>query len=374
MESLILLCETKICEIMTGHIDEWETLPLNSKQRAQLYEIFRDKYPTIDIISVPVLGVPEKKLMFSKIKNESKNKITSETINFFSTYSRTHIPVCNPDYLQYYLDNMDKYFNCNTQYCLFLEDLQNMEFYQLRKEATVIMKKVGEYIKNNKEYQKFTTIQSSIVMPNDLVYNSNLYSSVNTNKLLISIDVKSANFTTLKHFCPSVTDLTWVEFISQFTKSKFLIQSKQFREIIFGELGNNKIHKLPILFIAEVAKFVSENDKYNKCMKKVFCSNDEIVYEVVSEVGFNIIEFTKNINELKPNYFRIEMYKLVQLGKLPYFVKEHIDGKKEFKNIPKKFLMQCIKYYEQKEVIEVDRKFTDESGLIATFDCKLEFE
>lgn len=374
MNSLILLCETKICEIMTGCIDKWETSLLNSKQRANLYEIVNEKYPIIGIVSVPALGVPEKKLIFSKIKNESKNKITYEAINFFSTYSRTHIPVHNQEYLQYYLDNMNKYFNCNIQYCLFLEDLENMEFYQLRKEATVVMKKIGEYIKNNEEYQKFIGNQSSVVIPHGLVCHSNLYSEINANKFLISIDVRSANFTTLKHFCPSVTDLTWVEFVSQFTKSKFLIQSKQFREVIFGELGNNKINKLPLLFIAEVAKFVSENAKYNICMKKVFCSNDEIVYEVVSGTDFNISEFTKNINELKPNYFRIEMYKLVQLGKLPYFVKEHIDGKREFKNIHKKFLMQCIKYYEQKEVIELDRKFTDEYGLIATFDCKLEFE
>ena len=87
----------------------------------------------------------------------------------------------------------------------------------------------------------------------------------------------------------------------------------------------------------------------------------------VSE-NFDIVSLEKSVESFLPSHFRVEKYKLSQIGRLSYFVREFAFGKKDFKNIPKKFIMQCIKHYEHKPITEIDRKFSDEDGMLATYD------
>ena len=80
------------------------------------------------------------------------------------------------------------------------------------------------------------------------------------------------------------------------------------------------------------------------------------------------------------SFFKVLAFRLVKLPKYDYFVKEYFDPfqisddqrivvtDREFKCIPLPFIMQCIKQYQGKPVLEVDRKFLTESGRVATLD------
>ena len=53
---------------------------------------------------------------------------------------------------------------------------------------------------------------------------------------------------------------------------------------------------------------------------------------------------------------------------------ETIDIQFEEEGIQNNRTLRKFKYYEKSEILDVDRKFTDDSGMVATFDEPLEFD
>ena len=229
-----------------------------------------------------------------------------------------------------------------------------------------ITNKVIAYIKNEPEYIDFC---NKIINIPDIKLKHDVYNYENNNKYFVSIDIKSANFRVLKHYCPNIDGLNgeWSDFLEKFTKSKFLLHSKQFREMIFGNLGNKKLGTLPITFIDDVREVLT---RHMFLISKTCCTTDEIIYHIHNIDSFRIDKFMEIVEKVHPGYFHIDVFKLVQIGNFPYFVKQYINSNKknEFKGIPKKLIMQCIKYYSNKPIEEIDRKFTDDNGYIATYD------
>ena len=351
-------------KVSSGELESYTTSPLNSKQRLDIHNM-TESFSNLCSLSLAVLGTKHKKVQI--IRNgieEKKPELTSEAIRFFSLYARVPLPNCDPQFLDYYLKGLDTYFDCLKFFSLFNRALAQMHFHELKSEATRVREEVIAYIKANEEYSKFVGMK--IEIPTGIMTKSKLYHQQHKNQWFVSIDVKSANYRVLRKFCPKLADTEWKEFISKFTKTEFLIESKYFKEVIFGELGHGKIMKLPLLFVDEVRKMVESDSNLIDTMEKVFCSEDEIVYKV--DENFDVMSLEKSVESLLPGHFRVEKYKLSQIGQLSYFVREFTFGKKDFKNIPKKFIMQCLKYYEHQQITEIDRKFADEDGMIATYD------
>jgi hypothetical protein len=96
-------------------------------------------------------------------------------------------------------------------------------------------------------------------------------------------------------------------------------------------------------------------------------AGDEIIYEVNEK--FDSKELEIFVESHMPSYFKVEMFKLIKFENHEIDVKEYTTGKRDFKKVQKKFILQSIKYYESLPIEELDRKFTDsESGMVATFD------
>lgn len=353
--------EQEIKKVSDGTIESYTTCPLNSRDRHTIHRLV-ESFGNLCSISSNVLGSVDKIVKIT-IRYEENDELSPETIKFFSDYSRTPLPAYENDYLEYYLGYLDKYFNCIKMFNLFKRALSEMKIHELKSEASRVRNEVVEYIKKNEEYIAFT--KNQITPPVDIMARGHLYHQQHAGLWFVSIDVKSANYRTLKRFCPSVSSTEWKEFIEKFTKVDFLIESKYFREVIFGDLGHRKLLKLPLIFVSEVIQLINSNDSWSS-MKKVFCSEDEVVYQVSED--FDIDELDRAIEQSFPGTFRVEKYKMTQIGNLSYFVKEFTSGKLEFKNIPRKFIMQCLKHYEKNDISETDRKFTDECNMVATYD------
>lgn len=94
---------------------------------------------------------------------------------------------------------------------------------------------------------------------------------------------------------------------------------------------------------------------------------------------FNLEVFMNKVNTTLPDFdliYRVEQFVLKQIYPYDYFIKEIINkniNQIEFKQIPKYFIFQSIKYYQNKKPNELDKKFIFEN-IVSTFDSELCFE
>jgi len=344
----------------------------SSKQRAQIYE-FLEKH---DLCGQSFFydDTTNKYIVVSKYKHVKKTLTTftwtPEMISILATYASLPIPIYLPQYIDYYLDHFDKYYNAKSMAAKLIDAIAICPLPEFKRLMQKIKSDVNEYIKQHPEFIEFnkkvydTSDSEKIIMKHDV------YHEMNDQKTLISVDIKSAYFRVLKHYCPGLFTDEWQTFLKGYTDISFLLESKMFREIIFGDLNCKKIHGLQNVLINDVYQVLLSSE-FESLIKPIYCLCDEIVYEIKDPSIFDYDSFAKLVNSVHLNYFHIRMFKLVKLGPHPYFVKEYIrpcDIKKEFKCVPKKFIMQTIKFYESEPIIELDRKFADVSGYIATFD------
>lgn len=306
--------------------------------------------------------------LFDVILNIQECKLTNEMINFFSKYSIIPIPIFSPKYVNYYLEELKKYYDCE-QWDTFLQEIKERGFNNLKNEVKNTKIGIINLIKSNEEYINFTN--TKIESNGKTITKKSIYNNTNANKYFLSIDVKSANFTNLKKHCPSI-EPNWKSLVGLFTNSKFLADSKYLREVIFGELSNKKLINTIQLIILEVDNILKSKNFYNQ-LTKIMESSDEIIYQIENDFDINNIKSALSVIDPMEQIYRIEKFKLIQLSPYQYFVKELSDGKIQFKSIPKCFIMQCIKHYTNSELNELDKKFTYED-FEATFSDLLVFE
>ena len=271
----IELIRREVEKVSSGELESYITPPLNSKQRLDIHNL-TESFSNLCSSSLSVLGTKHKKVQIVRNKmKEREFEITSDEIKFFSLYASVPLPNCDPQFLDYYLKELDKYFNCLKIFSLFKDALSQMHFHELKSEATRVREKVIAYIKSSIEYFEFVGMK--IEIPTSIMTKGKIYNQQYKNQWFVSIDVKSANYRVLRKFCPKLASTEWKEFICKFTKTEFLIESKYFREVIFGELAYGKIMKLPLIFVDDVRKMIERDSDLVGSMEKVFCSEDEIV-------------------------------------------------------------------------------------------------
>lgn len=350
----------------SNDFSEYSTLPLNSHQRAIVHEYARRK----NLLSISKSAKNGLKIVIITPNTESKilkREISDSMIRTFSNYAKVHIPVCSVKYIDYYLEVLEQVYDCKRMYELFKKAIERTNG-DITRAHVNLTNTIAEHIKGHTEYKNF------IARPRPKDYgemgpNGKFYINTNANKYFVSIDVKSANFRCVKHFCPNMFSGEWKDFVSKFTDIEFLIESKMFREKTFGEIFKGGIQRMPRMFIKQVYDYV--NEKYS--LRHATTSDDEVIYEV--DKDFDIDEFRQNIETLLPNHFHVDMFKLVKLGRQEYYVKEFVksDKKPDFKMVEKDTLIEVVKYYYKQPLTETDRLF-EHNGRIAEFKEDLQFD
>jgi hypothetical protein len=303
--------------------------------------------------------------------------LTDKIVQSFKKYYKINLPVATTKYFEYYSKILNPYSNFIEKFLIFKTDLKNYNN-DILKLSTIIentMIKISNYVSTHADFIDFKKCKfdNEITYRNQSIYKSktSLYSTNNHNKKFISIDIVKANYTILKHYYPNLFNKTntWIEFVNSFftddeKKISTLHAAKFIRERLFGELSiTEKIKYLAEYFIKQIAERYSIDEK-----NIVFLSGDELVIHYDEELYKSL---SKNYNN---DFYRIDAFLLKKLGKNDFYVKEYINTKKtEMKCVPNDFLMQAIKYYENKEITEIDRKFTTNTSMVATFDEALVF-
>lgn len=377
-----------ICDkIISGEIEFWISEPLDSSSRYQIHKQI-DLIPELMTTTIVVGGIGDKKKIkishVPKLNQDSNQElnltVSTEMIEFFNKYSKLPIPINSPETIQYYLDTLKDFYNTN-QYENFILEIKELGFNRIKNDIPKVKNLIIQHINENEEYKNFLTLSKIPSYPENYIGRSSIYNSKNANKKFLSIDIKSANWNCLKRNTNSTYSGSWSDFVSNFTPSKFIKESKYFREVVFGELGSKKIDKFMGEIIYELEQLIRTDLLISQQIKKINCTRDEIIYEIIDLDNFDFEKLTNLVKTIDLDFsiYRIETFNLVQLKPFDYFVKEIIksndskSNKVQFKQVPKHFVLQSIKFYTKQSINQLDKKFMFEN-MICSFDSDLLFD
>ena len=281
------------------------------------------------------------------------------------------------------LKALDVQFDCVKKFDTFCADLEKydteqeyFEYYNTVKDSVINM------IKDNTEYMKFLNDDFAdvrVVTKNITLGNKNLYIEGNQDKTFISIDMKKANFSALRHYSPAIFKNveTWEQYIGFFTPSEHIRNSKYIRQVILGACNP----KRQITFEKYLMSKLTLNvlSKIDIKDKIVFFSNDEIIIDITDMTSQEIDNIKQIFNEFAVVPIRIEDFILKGVYKkdlvFPQFnandeniayIKEVTDGTISIKKYQSLYLPMIIKTIKKGNIIDYDLIFDYNDNL-----CKL---
>jgi len=277
------------------------------------------------------------------------------------------------------VSTLDSLYDSVRLWDLFKNEYSLIKF---RSEIRNIEKKIKEDIRKNESFNRLIIHRHAL--PTNLV-NNDLFVYDNIGKTFLSIDIKQANFSVLNYKCPTLFNgQSWQEYITKFTKSKFIAESKFFRELILGSIGFQKVSNIIQAQIIEAIHLIVTQD-FN--LKIVMKRGDEVVYEIGADLLADV-DFGIKINKLYETIssqqygkiFHLQVFKLENMGNKPYFIKKFIWNSSnigsvneqlryhiEFKCIPKKFIIQALRKYLNQPVKNEELYFIDD-GVLAKYE------
>lgn len=161
-----------------------------------------------------------------------------------------------------------------------------------------------------------------------------VYKGNNLGKIFLSVDLKDANFSILKAFGfePLEVYPTYKDWISSKTNRTHLVNSKHFRQVIFGKTNPKRIVRLQKDTMTGFAdEFVNTDD-----LEVVVVNNDEVVFDVTNmnmNKCFGLIPRIKEYFKLIKLECKVEIYTLHRVlkdNKDAGYVKRFIEGDKRF--------------------------------------------
>lgn len=188
-----------------------------------------------------------------------------------------------------------------------------------------------QYVKGLPEFKIFNTQDMSrfkFDVPECGINKGNQYSESNNGKVLLSIDLRKANWQALK-YCGVFRDIeTFEDLIGKFTDVPYLINSKYLRSVVFGQLNPGRHTTVESYLINMIRPEIP--DEY----KLVCMAQDELIYEVPKNTIILQGDLDGTRREIKDMYgldISAEYYKLNLL------TIESSKSKKQYKIYEKEF-------------------------------------
>ena len=291
------------------------------------------------------------------------------------------IQLVREPYFSYYIDLYDKVYDSKNHFDRLkftLEQFGNDEekFFQYCKE---IMDAAIQAVKDTPEFQAFINDRlDKYAVTNPVQSSKTVYHPDYDDCCFLSIDLKKANYYSLKFYHPNIVlnTTTFDEFISRFTDLDYIRQSKYIRQVIFGNLSPKKQQKIQKYVVHLLAALVLKHFDADRLRTTTF---DEIVVELSSPQEFighhTFQEDVRNFAEKHGIELNMSVFRLKQLKPFSYFVKEYVipNGKTEFKAVNIYHMPQVYKHYFHLPLHEYDLMFYHE-GSIAKYIEPLAFE
>lgn len=284
-----------------------------------------------------------------------------------------------------------KIANAPFNICIDPEFEERIEYFELESELSLFLDEIG-YINENEYLDKYDLLIKTLVneISNLKGYNkpfeiSNNVSNFYKDKVkdmyhpelvgykLIVFDIKQANFQSLKYSGVVFGVDKWKDFISKYTNYKHLINSKTFRQTVFGNLNPKVQRKIQKAMIHRLVTYLD-----------LFAlSKESIAFVSTDAVGYYTTKSVKDINESIENIFiefpidvsmsiiRLGIARLFQGGnkksKQEFFIKQDLNNQEmEICCCSKMYRIVAEKLFRGEELSSIDRTFYYE-GFFAEF-------
>lgn len=292
------------------------------------------------------------------------------------------------DYFFYYLNLYEEDYNSMTNYMKLCELIN--EKYESKPEKFLedyynVREDIIQTMLNNEAYKTFNTMDMSCftIKNRPQVSSNNVYNCENNGKLFLSIDLKKANFQTLKYINKDIVlnANTYEDFIGKFTDLDYIKQSKYTRQVVFGKLNPKRHITAEKFLINKVYELIDKLYSY----KAVSVSNDEIVYDVTNIVNsdnrLEIKDTIKNVLGLNVSveYYCLECYQLLfkktkSISKTFFYRKSLFDHKEnKLVSVPLPFYPIVYSLFKGRELTEIDYHFNYE-GMDAVINEEFEIK
>lgn len=295
-----------------------------------------------------------------------------------------HIDIFQEPYFSDRIKLFDKFYGTIMKWNRFVEELENydceqdyFEEYNHVKEAAITS------IKTSEAYQRFNSedIGRFAITHRDFP-TSDIFKPTNDGRIFISIDMKKANFSSLRSYDADIFGgaVTWSGFISHFTNNGHIRDSKYIRQVILGTCNPRRHITYEKWIMDQTLTKLELKYGHDLSERIVFFSNDEIVYDVT---GFGMklagdlrdtLLFYLNTHSTVP--FRVELFKLHKInGANGYYkeIRKYSNGIKkddevrfDFKCLDSFVMPFVLRKFLGEEVTENDKVFYN-NGLLAKF-------
>jgi len=278
----------------------------------------------------------------------------------------------------YFTDRLklyDRFYGTLSRWELFLTELEKYpceqdyfeEYNRIKDMAISDIKKTAAYQRFNEEDMN----QYRVTHPN--LPNKDIFKASNDGKYFISIDMKKANFSSLRHYDSSIfkdAD-TWEAFIGRYTDNRHIINSKYIRQVILGNCNPKRHITYEKYLMDQVLTQLLQNDIAPE--RIVFFSNDEIVLELSGMDKAERYSFASRISALMesmPVPLKAEHFFLHRImgtdGYCKEILRETAEKKLEFKCLDNYILPFVMRHFLGEPVTDSDRVFWHE-GLLAQY-------
>lgn len=268
------------------------------------------------------------------------------------------------------LELLDKYYGTLEKwkaFCAEVEKFPNEEdyfaMYNSTKEAAM------DFIKSSEGFNNFNKLDmNQFAVKNKNLPSKDIFKPSNIGKAFISLDMKKANFSSLKAYDPTIfgNAETWEDFIRKFTDSEYIVSSKYIREVIMGNCNPSRVityekHITDTILTKLLAAGIDVESI-------VFFSNDEIVIDV----NKNPLVILAHIEEVLPTVevpIRVEQFTLSAVkknNKIIGYIKELFDGSYDFKCFNNQDLLLVMRKLQNEEIRQSDLVFENE-GFLAKY-------
>lgn len=303
-----------------------------------------------------------------------ESEITKKLKERFCKDCNISINIFKEPYFTDRLKLLDPYYGTIQKWNTFVGCLESyrseqdyFEEYNSIKDAAI------NFIQNTEAYASFNNKDMNnyhVPVEYQNIPKKDIFHPSNDGRTFISIDMKQANFSSLKFYHPGMFDYakTWEDFISSWTNNEHIINSKYIRQVILGNC-NTKRHITYEKYL--MSKVLDLTRNIIPLSSVVFFSNDEIVFDVTERSFLYDYKQLQRIINIINLPLKIELFNLYKIKGTDGYCKEidheYSEDSYEFKCLNSYMLPFVIRKLRGEEVTESDKVFYHE-GLLAKFE------